>query len=49
MNPDPSDSSLSVQIILIIVLTAINAIFAAAEIAFVSLDKGKISESFSRR
>ncbi len=44
MNPDPSDSSLSVQIILIIVLTAINAIFAAAEIAFVSLDKGKISE-----
>lgn len=44
MNPDPSDSSLSVQIILIVVLTAINAIFAAAEIAFVSLDKGKIHE-----
>ncbi|MCI3027811.1 MAG: hemolysin family protein [Desemzia incerta] len=45
MTPDPgSDSSLSVQIILIVVLTAINALFAAAEMAFVSLDKGKINE-----
>lgn len=45
MNPDSgSDSSLSVQIILIVVLTAINALFAAAEMAFVSLDKNKINE-----
>ncbi|MFL2105079.1 hemolysin family protein [Desemzia sp. FAM 23991] len=45
MTPDSgSDSSLSVQIILIVVLTAINALFAAAEMAFVSLDKGKINE-----
>lgn len=45
MTPDPgSDSSLSVQIILIVGLTAINALFAAAEMAFVSLDKGKINE-----
>ena len=45
MTPDPgSDSSLSVQIILIVVLTAVNALFAAAEMAFVSLDKGKINE-----
>lgn len=39
---DPSGNSLSSQIITIIILTAVNAFFAASEMAFVSLNRKKI-------
>lgn len=45
MNGDPgSTSPLTRQIILVVILTFIHAIFAAAEIAFVSLNQTKINE-----
>lgn len=40
---DSSGSSLYIQIIIIIILTIINAVFAAAEIAFVSINQSKIN------
>lgn len=39
---DPSGNSLTVQLITIIVLTAVNAFFAASEMAFVSVNRKKI-------
>ncbi|WP_034549543.1 hemolysin family protein [Carnobacterium funditum] len=44
MNPDPDSQSMLGQILLIIVLTAINAFFASAEMAFVSLNQSKVRE-----
>ncbi|GIM28857.1 hypothetical protein CPJCM30710_15230 [Clostridium polyendosporum] len=41
MNPDP-DGSITSQLILIVILTLINAFFASAEMAIVSLNKNKI-------
>lgn len=43
MNADPDSQTLLWQILLIIVLTLINAFFASSEIAFVSLNKNKIA------
>lgn len=40
---DPSGSSLFTELLIIIVLTLVNAFFAAAEIAFVSINKTKIN------
>lgn len=39
---DPSGSSLFTELLIIVVLTLINAFFAAAEIAFVSINKGRV-------
>lgn len=44
MNSDPDSQSMVGQIILIIVLTGVNAFFASAEMAFVSLNQGKLRE-----
>ena len=44
MNSDPGSQSIIVQIMIIVVLTAINAFFAASEIAFVSLNQNKVKE-----
>lgn len=41
---DPSGSSLFTQLLVIITLTSINAFFAAAEIAFVSVNKSKLDK-----
>ena len=41
MTADSDGSSLGVQILIIVLLTALNAFFAAAEIAFVSINQGK--------
>lgn len=41
---DSSESSLMSQLIVIIILTLINAFFAAAEIAFVSINKSKMNQ-----
>lgn len=42
-DPDPSGSSLLFQILFLVFLTAINAFFAAAEMAIVSANKNKIN------
>ncbi len=42
-DPDPSGSSLLVQILVLVLLTAINAFFASAEMAIVSVNKNKIN------
>lgn len=47
MSADPEGSSLGVQILIIVILTIINAFFAAAEIAFVSINQGKMSQKAS--
>lgn len=39
---DPSGSSLLTQLLVIVILTLVNAFFASAEIAFVSINKSKI-------
>ncbi|MCA9765043.1 MAG: HlyC/CorC family transporter [Carnobacterium sp.] len=44
MNPDPDSQSMLGQILFIIVLTGINAFFASAEMAFVSLNQSKVRE-----
>lgn len=44
MNADPDSPSLFLQVSIIVILTLINAFFASAEMAFVSLDHGKIRE-----
>ncbi|MEG0442584.1 MAG: hemolysin family protein [Carnobacterium sp.] len=44
MNSDPDSQSMLGQILLIVALTAINAFFASAEMAFVSLNQGKVRE-----
>lgn len=41
---DPSGSSLFTQLLVIVTLTLINAFFAAAEIAFVSVNKSKLDK-----
>lgn len=43
MNDDPSSATLIWQLLLIAALTLINAFFASAEIAFVSLNKNKVA------
>jgi len=47
MTADSDGSSLGIQILIIVLLTAINAFFAAAEIAFVSINQGKMSQKAS--
>ena len=42
-NADPESQSLIAQLLLLVVLTFINAFLAAAEIAVVSVNKEKIS------
>ena len=42
MNSDPDSQSLIGQILIIVILTAVNAFFASAEMAFVSLNQGKV-------
>lgn len=44
MTADADGSALALQILLIILLTLLNAFFAAAEIAFVSVNQGKMSQ-----
>lgn len=44
MNADPDSQSLLFQVLLLIVLTLLNAFFAAAEIAVVSLNKNRIEQ-----
>lgn len=39
---DPSRSSLLTELLIIVILTLINAFFASAEIAFVSINKSKV-------
>ncbi|AHI57184.1 hemolysin family protein [Listeria ivanovii] len=42
MNPDPESQQIILQLILIIVLTLLNAFFASAEMALVSLNKNRV-------
>ncbi|AQY49719.1 hypothetical protein PWEIH_01827 [Listeria weihenstephanensis FSL R9-0317] len=42
MNPDPESQQIIVQLILILVLTLLNAFFASAEMALVSLNKNRV-------
>jgi len=42
MDPDPGGLSLTIQLLVLLLLTLINAFFAAAEMALVSLNKTKI-------
>ncbi|MGO3170356.1 MAG: hemolysin family protein [Bavariicoccus seileri] len=44
MDNDAGADSLGVQILIIVVLTLVNAFFAAAELAFVSINQGKMSQ-----
>ena len=44
MTADSDGSSLGVQILIIVLLTALNAFFSAAEIAFVSINQGKMAQ-----
>src|SRR5699024_10291475 len=44
MNADPGSQSLIAQILILIVLTFINAFLAAAEIAVVSINKSRIEQ-----
>ena len=42
MESDPDPANIAGQLILLVVLTAVNAFFAAAEMAIVSINKTKI-------
>ncbi|EFS01860.1 hemolysin family protein [Listeria seeligeri] len=42
MNPDPESQQIILQLILIVVLTLLNAFFASAEMALVSLNKNRV-------
>lgn len=42
MNPDPESQQIILQLILIVVLTMLNAFFASAEVALVSLNKNRV-------
>ncbi|MBF2356374.1 HlyC/CorC family transporter [Listeria welshimeri] len=42
MNPDPESQQIILQLILIVVLTMLNALFASAEMALVSLNKNRV-------
>ncbi|EFO6643364.1 HlyC/CorC family transporter [Listeria innocua] len=42
MNPDPESQQITLQLILIVVLTMLNAFFASAEMALVSLNKNRV-------
>ena len=44
MNPDPEGQSLLSKIALILTLTLLNAYFASAELAFVSINRSKIEK-----
>ncbi|MFC4696452.1 hemolysin family protein [Enterococcus aquimarinus] len=44
MNPDPDSQSLLAQILLLVVLTLVNAFLAASEIAVVSINKNRIEQ-----
>ncbi len=44
MNADPESQSLLAQILLLIILTLINAFLAASEIAVVSINKNRIEQ-----
>lgn len=43
MDPDPEANSILVQILILVILTLINAFFAGAEMALVSVNKSKLS------
>lgn len=49
MNADPESQSLLAQILLLIVLTLINAFLAASEIAVVSVNKNRVEQKSGRR
>ena len=42
MDPDPDGLQIALQLLLLVVLTLINAFFASAEMAVVSVNKSKI-------
>ena len=42
MDADPAQSSITLQLLLIVILTLINAYFAASEMAIVSVNKNRI-------
>ena len=42
MDADPAQSSIPLQLLLIVILTLINAYFAASEMAIVSVNKNRI-------
>ena len=42
MDTDPAGTSITLQLILMVILTMTNAYFAASEMAIVSVNKGKI-------
>ncbi|EOT46993.1 MULTISPECIES: hemolysin family protein [Enterococcus] len=44
MNADPDSQSLLAQILLLVILTLINAFFAAAEISMVSINKNRVEQ-----
>lgn len=44
MNADPESQSLLAQLLLLVILTLLNAFFAAAEIAVVSLNKNRVAQ-----
>lgn len=44
MNADPESQSLLAQILILIVLTLINAFLAAAEISVVSINKNRVEQ-----
>ena len=44
MNPDPEGQSLLSKIALILTLTLLNAYFASAELAFVSINRSKLEK-----
>ena len=44
MNADPESQSLLAQILLLIILTLINAFLAASEIAVVSINKNRVEQ-----
>ena len=43
MNPDPEAQRLLSDILVVVILTAINAFFASAELAFVSINRQKMN------
>ena len=48
-NADPESQSLIAQLLLLVVLTFINAFLAAAEIAVVSVNKNRVEQKCGRR
>lgn len=49
MDPDPDGLQIALQLLLLVVLTLINAFFASAEMAVVSVNKSKIQTLAAKR